>query len=385
MSKEKVVMVTPWYGSQLGGGVAIAVENLARSLSEIEIQSLIVVPEGNALLPRFERGALGERIVRLPILPWHLQFKGPRSFIGYWYRLVAAFFLLAGMTLLRGYRATHLHYCLESYSELTAIFRLLGLPVFLTFHGSDVLYGFDSETLRPALHRIIRRAQRVVTVSHGLRRELLNHIPKCEPKSLAVWNPVPLKFWNWVSGANETLEPEIDLLYAGSLLEVKGADVLVEAFIQLSKNRPGLRMVVAGEGPLHDTLRSRIDKAGLDSLVEFPGKIPYEKLFELYRRTRIVVVPSRFEGFGFVAAEAALLGKPVVASSVGGLPEVVEDGQTGLLVPPGDSTKISEALTKLLENPSLAEKLGSQGRDRARRLFDPTVYAKRWVEIYKQG
>jgi hypothetical protein len=80
------------------------------------------------------------------------------------------------------------------------MFRLLGFPIFLTFHGSDVLYGFGSETLRPALHRIIHRARRVVTVSHGLRRELLNHVPKCEPKSLAVWNPVPLKFWNWVCG-----------------------------------------------------------------------------------------------------------------------------------------------------------------------------------------
>jgi glycogen(starch) synthase len=378
-------MVTPWYGSQLGGGVAIAVENLARSLSGIEIQSLIVIPEGNALLPRFERGALGERIVRLPILPWHLQFKSPRSFIGYWYRLVAAFFLLAALIFFRGYRAAHLHYCLESYSELTAIFRLLGLPVFLSFHGSDVLYGFDSETLRPALHRIIRRARRVVTVSHGLRRELLNHIPPCEPKSLAVWNPVPLKFWNWVSGANEAVAPEIDFLYAGSLLEVKGADVLVDAFIQLSRNQPGLRMIIAGEGPLQESLRSKIDQAGLNRLVEFPGKIPYEKLFDLYRRTRIVVVPSRFEGFGFVAAEAALLGKPVVASSVGGLPEVVEDGQTGLLGPPGDPAKRAQALTRWLEDSSLVEKLGRPGRERAQRLFDPAVYAKRWVEIYRQG
>jgi hypothetical protein len=79
LPNEKVVMVTPWYGSQLSGGVAIAVENLARSLSVIEIHSLIVVPEGYALLPRFERGAFGERIVRLPILPWHLQFKSPLS------------------------------------------------------------------------------------------------------------------------------------------------------------------------------------------------------------------------------------------------------------------------------------------------------------------
>ncbi len=181
------------------------------------------------------------------------------------------------------------------------------------------------------------------------------------------------------------MKPEIDFLYAGSLLEVKGADVLVDAFIQLSKVRRGLRMIVAGEGPLQGPLRSKIDKAGLNSLVEFPGKIPYEKLFDLYRQTRIVVVPSRFEGFGFVAAEAALLGKPVVASSVGGLPEVVEDGQTGLLVLPGDSAKLAEALAKLLDDPSLAEILGRQGRERARRLFDPAVYAKRWVEIYRQG
>lgn len=385
MPNEKVVLVTPWYGSRLGGGVAIAVENLARSLFEEGVQSLIVIPEGNALLPRFEKGAFGERIVRLPILPWHLQFKSLRSFVGYWYRLGAVFLLLSAMLLFRGYRAAHLHYCLESYSELSAIFRLLGLPIFLTFHGSDVLYGFDSETLRPVLHRIIRRARCAVTVSHGLRRELLNQVPKCEPKILAVWNPVPLKFWNWISDVTEPVAPEIDFLYAGSLLEVKGADVLADAFIQLSESKPGLRMIVAGEGPLQKPLKSKMDQAGLGNLVEFPGKIPYERLFDLYRRTRVVVVPSRFEGFGFVAAEAALLGKPVVASSAGGLPEVVEDGQTGLLVPPGDPAELARALTTLLEDPLFADKLGNQGRNRARRLFDPAVYAKRWVEIYKQG
>ena len=137
------------------------------------------------------------------------------------------------------------------------------------------------------------------------------------------------------------------VLYAGRLSREKGILELVEA-------AAGLPLVVAGDGPLRD----RVPGA--------TGFVPHDELERLYERAAVVACPSHREGYGVVCAEAMAYGRPVVASAVGGLLDLVADGETGLLVPPSDVVALRSALERLLGDPELRAKLGAAARDRAR-------------------
>ncbi len=153
------------------------------------------------------------------------------------------------------------------------------------------------------------------------------------------------------------------VLFTGRLSEEKGAQVLVRAAREL----PHVRFVFVGRGPEEPRLRHMAE--GLSN-VTFAGFQSGEALWEFYRRARCVVVPSLFqEVFGLSALEAMAVGKPVIASHVGGLPEVVEDRLTGFLVRPGSVQEIAEAVDRLMRHPLEAQALGRAGRQRVEEVF----------------
>src|SRR5207237_6024463 len=147
----------------------------------------------------------------------------------------------------------------------------------------------------------------------------------------------------------EPAEPP-HVLYAGRLSAEKGVLELVEA-------ARGLPLVVAGDGPLRD----RVPGAA--------GWVPHDELLRLYERAAVVACPSRREGYGIACAEAMAHGRPVVASAVGGLRDLVVDGETGLLVPPQDIDALRAALERLLADGELRGRLGAAGRKRIAERF----------------
>src|SRR5207253_6815553 len=119
----------------------------------------------------------------------------------------------------------------------------------------------------------------------------------------------------------------------------------------------GMKLTIAGDGPLRERVPGAL------------GFVPHDELGPLYDRAAVVAVPSRREGFGVVCAEAMAHGRPVVASAVGGLLDLVVDGETGLLVPPRDPPALRAALDRLLDDPLLRARLGAAGRERIRERF----------------
>jgi glycosyltransferase involved in cell wall biosynthesis len=146
----------------------------------------------------------------------------------------------------------------------------------------------------------------------------------------------------------EAEPPEV--LYAGRLSLEKGVLELVDA-------AQGLNLVVAGDGPLRDRVPSA------------RGFVQHDELQRLYDRAAVVACPSRREGFGVACLEAMAHGRPVVATRVGGLQDLVVDGETGILVPPRDPSALRDALERLLGDPELRRRLGAAGRERARAHF----------------
>ena len=174
---------------------------------------------------------------------------------------------------------------------------------------------------------------------------------------------------------------EPHLLCVGRLIPVKGHLVLLRALAQARIRVPDLVLDIAGSGPLEPALRAYARELGLGDAVRFLGFVsPVQAAIE---NASVVVVPSLGEGFGMVALEAMERGRPVIASAVGGLPEIVLDGETGLLVSPDDPAALAEAIGVLLEDPARAAAMGAAGRTRALTEFSVARMAARTAMVYE--
>jgi glycosyltransferase involved in cell wall biosynthesis len=206
------------------------------------------------------------------------------------------------------------------------------------------LWGTDVELARratPLARRVLRRARLVICASNALAdsaRELGAREVRVIPSGVDVPEEV----------AEEAEPPEV--LFAGRLSPEKGILELVEA-------ANGMTLVVAGDGPLRDRVPGAL------------GFVPHHALGPLYERAAVVAVPSHREGFGVVCAEAMAYGRPVVAGAVGGLLDLVADGETGLLVPPRDVPALREALERLIGDRELRRRMGEAARERVRSRF----------------
>jgi len=157
------------------------------------------------------------------------------------------------------------------------------------------------------------------------------------------------------------------LLCVGRLIPIKGHIVLLRAFAAARREVPGLELDVAGRGPLEPALRALARELGVADAVHFLGHVtPIQSAIE---RAAVVVVPSMGEGFGMVALEAMERARPVIAAEIGGLGELVRDGETGILVAPGEAEPLREAIVRLAGNLELAAEMGRAGRNRALRDF----------------
>lgn len=172
----------------------------------------------------------------------------------------------------------------------------------------------------------------------------------------------------------------IDILYAGQLVRAKGVHILLNAFKQLKYDN--IRLHIAGQGPDEGKFR---EIAGNDPRITFYGWLPEEKLTELYKRANVTVVPSLwYEVFGIIIIESFKYGTPVVASNIGGMPEIVEKGHNGFLFEAGDVEALKRILESLIENPAQLERLG-QGAFESAKKYDVSCNITELVVIYEEA
>ena len=269
---------------------------------------------------------------------------------------LAPSFLLRSVLALRraDCELVHAHWLL---SGLVA--ALSGKPFVLTLHGSGSAGRFGDLELAERwpwlVGAILRRARLVIAVSEPLAAAAR----RCGAREVRVI-PNGIVFPPQTSGEAEPAE----ILFAGRLSPEKGIQELVEAC-------RGLNLVVAGDGPLRDLVPEAL------------GFLSSAELAERYRRAAVVVCPSRSEGFGIVCAEAMAHGRPVVATAVGGLQELVQHARTGFLVEPGNPAALRVALKLLLKDPALRRRLGENARaDVAERFAWPAV-TQATVDAYR--
>lgn len=377
----RILMITPWYGAGEGGGVAVAIENLVHGLQRCGAKIFVIKVLGDGFFPHVSRGDQNELIVRLPVRS-RKECRGVKGFLGYWLRLPIVVITLLVLIIGTRFQIVNFHYYDLPYELLRKILRFLQYRFVVSFHGSDVMVAPSREETKEALGIHVREADKVVGVSSALIKELTHLFPDAAPKCTVIQNTVDINFIRSVSHAPRATDLDIDVLFVGGLIPVKGPDLLIEAFHKVVQKSPGAVLYVVGTGYMENELKETIRNRGLDANVQFAGFVHHLDLVNYYRRTKLTVVPSRSEGFPLVAIEAALCGKPVVAFNVGGLSELVQDGSTGILVPPTDWSALANAMLQLLETPALATSMGEQAQLRGMEAFDPAKMAQSYLTVY---
>lgn len=288
----------------------------------------------------------------------------------------------AVVTLPGPYDLVHAHLGEDAAVLLVALAaaRRFGAPLVLTVHLSPrhTLTGRDprSRFLRTvggaAEDAAVRRAAAVITLTERLAAVVATRVP---PGRVHV---VP-------SGMSAAAYPPPaaaaprGVLFVGRLHRQKGVDTLVRAVPLLP---PGCPVTLAGDGPERGALRRLAAELGVADRVRVTGFLPHREVPRLLAAAQVAVLPSRYEELGTALVEAMAAGRPVVASRVGGIPELVRDGVDGLLVPPEDPVALAAAISRLLADPVLAAELGANGRARVAG-HDWAVLAGRILDIYR--
>jgi glycosyltransferase involved in cell wall biosynthesis len=160
------------------------------------------------------------------------------------------------------------------------------------------------------------------------------------------------------------------VLTVARLEDRKGHDVLLDAVVELRSRGLELGLTLAGDGPARDRLQRRVTELGLEDVVELIGPVDHERVADLHAQADAFCLPSFAEGVPVVLMEAMASGLPVVATRIMGVPELVEDGVSGLLVAPGRPSVLADALARLAVDPTLAQSLGAAARARVLDAFD---------------
>jgi len=259
----------------------------------------------------------------------------------------------------------------------------LGLKVVTTLHGTDITLVGSSPSFKPVTQWSIEQSDAVTAVSRYLRDETYRQIPVnkeievvhnfIDPDRHDVRIPscIPQK----------TSDRQVTLMHISNFRPLKRTDDVVRIFARV-RDALDARLVLVGDGPEYGRTRELVEKLGLADHVRYVGVV--DGVAPLLAAADVLLLPSETESFGLVALEAMASGVPVVASDVGGLPEVVEHGVSGYLAPVGDVDAMAGYCLKLLSDCEVGKKAGEAARRRASEKFDYRSILPQYERIYER-
>ena len=266
----------------------------------------------------------------------------------------------------------HVHVHFANRAAHTALFlkEMSGIPFSVTAHGQDFMKDLGSDDL---LREICAAAEFVAAETDYSRDLLRQRCPNSAAKIHRVYNGVDLGRFPAPRSYNGDRIPRI--VSVGRLVAFKGFDDLIDACAELARRRIDFVCDIIGDGPLRETLQAKIEQLDLSSRVNLLGSLSQGAVLKKLQAADIFVLASTTDAqgatdvFPTVILEAMASARPVVSTCLAGIPELVVDGQTGMLVPPGDSTALAQALEQLLRDPELRLRFGDVGRARIEQHF----------------
>ncbi len=281
----------------------------------------------------------------------------------------------------KSYDAIHVHWPLPS-----GLFGLIGKwlspkqrgdvsrpRLIASFHGAELLLTRRFPVLKPVLSAIINRCD-AVTANSEFTARLIRELSPVPVHVIPFGSRIDVRGLS-LSARDEQMDGPARVLFVGRLIERKGLPYLLEAVRLVAEKRP-VHLDIVGEGSLKASLMERAVELGISDRVTFHGRVDDDTLARLYARCTIFVLPAIVdahgdtEGLGVVLLEAMSYQKPVIATAVGGIRDIVRDGETGLLVAEKDAPALALAIQRLLDDPAWAVSLGRRGAAYVKEQFD---------------
>ena len=264
---------------------------------------------------------------------------------------------------------------------IVCLARLLGGHAIIHLHGAEVKTMFEQWPgwLRRLFRQAVSQADRVVVLGRSWEEFLCRDVGISPGKVTTIPNAVP------VPAAPREVTPgqRCRLLFLGRLAERKGADRFIQALHALEPDKLDYDAVMAGDGEI-EIYRNLAEVLGVSGRVQFTGWLDREAVTELMHTTEVLVLPSFHEGLPMAILEGMAYGLAVVATPVGAIGDVIREGETGLLVPPGDVPALTAALRRVITDPGLRERLGREARKLAQAEFDVAAYGGRFIRLYDE-
>lgn len=391
---RKICIVSPHYPPKTTG-ISIFVHELSKTLVEEEFGVGLVTVSGAGQITS-DQGKLHFRktVKRNPekaektylhtFAPKILNDRSP----------LASFFLLSTpvvIEVVKNHRIdivhvhTSLNYSTAAYLGARVGESLPEVSVILTIHGGGTKpKPVETETRRTLLNKIDR-----ITVVSNILKKNLQDVGVPADKIVHIPNGIDV----------DRFSPDIDsseirqkygikqsdplILYVGRLDPGKGVQYLIAAFIKLLKRKPRARLLLVGDGYLSGFIKEIVSDCRLERSVFAEGSVDQNLMPKVYSAADLMVFPStKEEACPLVLLEAMASGKPVIACRVGGVPEVIDDGENGFLVYPSDDESLAKAMFSIIEHKNIAEALGMNARIKAEREYDIDKIAERYRQLY---
>ncbi len=268
-----------------------------------------------------------------------------------------------------------------------------GIPLVVTLHSMEPLRHWKVDQLGAGYHlsswiekTTVESADRVIAVSAGMKADILEHYNVAEEKVVVIHNGIEPDVYQATADRSALERFGIDgryVLFVGRISDQKGIFDLLLASKELPE---GVRLVLCAAAPDTPELQERMENAtaGRDDILWINEMVGKEDVIQLYTHAELFACPSVYEPFGIINLEAMGCGTAVVASGVGGILEVVVDGETGILTKPNDPAGLAAAMNRVLADPGLAKAMGAAGRKRIEELFSWESVAARTKKLYEE-
>jgi len=359
-------------GSHIGGAT-MALIHLMLGLPSVGVKTIfLTTPPKPSYICLFKR--LREKGVKLVLS--RRRFKGMLFWIWLFFAVIRAIKRF-------GISIVHCHGTKEAFFAGLAA-KLLRRRVVYTVEG-DPLFEIS---LSPERYGLLDRFSlkvfwflglRLADVVVGCSRWMAMHLKRYGVKALHVHNAIDYERFS--SAASKPREHDTPIIISVARFErVKGLDTLIRAAAEVVKQKPEVTFILVGGGSMKNHLKSLADKLGISENIKLLDYSP--AVDKILAESVIAVLPSIYEPFGMAAAEALAAGKPVIASKIGGLKEIIIDGANGFLFTPGDYRGLAERILKLLDDRNLRSKISQAARESAKR-FKPENIAREYLKIYQ--
>ena len=397
----RVLVVTSSFPRFPGDPSGVFILSLCKELQKLGIELEVLAPhEGGCKRHEFREGI---EVFRFPYFyPHRFQrlcygagilknMKGsPLAFMQPPFFILAELFYAIRISRQKKFDLVHAHWSIPQGFTGLLLREFRGIPWVTSLHGSDV-HGLNLPFFRGLNKKVILGSDACTANSRATAERAKRISGRDDIRVIPMG--VDIDFFSTsagrATGQKQNGRHAETILYAGRLIDVKGVEYLIRAFPSVLEKHANAKLLVVGSGPCKGDLVNVSERLHLQGRVVFQEPVSQEELARYYSTADVVVLPSvrtdegETEGLGLVLLEAMACGVPVIGSATGGIPDIIKDGETGLLVQQKDSGDLAEKINRLLTEEELRRRLSERGRGFVREHFSWPAIAKSYLELFR--